>query len=82
MHGIVVETGHVKFPAGSATVAVPTGLSNIFMGLGGPKTPEDGMSFIPVITCNNQVENDAVKFTRHGGYLKDSPTMNYVLMGW
>jgi len=81
MHGIVVETGHITFPANSATVAVPTGLQHVFMGLGGPKTPEAG-GFVPMITCDNLVDNDSVKFTRHGGYLKDSPTMNYVLMGW
>ena len=79
-HGIKGECGHVTFDAGSPIVLVPTALKTIFMGMGQMQTGEQLSQLI--CTCSNKVVDGKVEFKRHGGYLGDAPTLNYILFGW
>lgn len=79
-HGIKGECGHITFEPLSATVLVPTALKTIFMGMGQMQTGEQLNQLI--CTCSNEIVNGKVEFKRHGSYLSDAPTMNYILFGW
>ena len=80
-HGIKGECGHVSFSPNSDTVRVPVGFRTVFSAVG----TLDGR--IPVLqqaacTCDRKVVDGKVTFRRHGAYLGDAPTMNFIIYGW
>ncbi|MGI6140065.1 MAG: hypothetical protein ACOYI9_13690 [Candidatus Hydrogenedentales bacterium] len=81
-HGLRIDCGHVDFTANSSTVEVPCTLNTVFMGFGVIKT-DNTENHSLICSCDNSVSDaGAVTFTRHGPYLGDTPTMNYILIGW
>ena len=79
-HGVKGECGHVQFEKGERTVEVPVMVRTVFMGFGQMETG-DSLNSI-VCTCENEVVNGKVTFTRHGGFYQDSPKMNFLILGW
>lgn len=79
-HGIKGECGCVQFDEDSRVIDIPVMVKTIFMGFGQMETGEGLNSLI--CTCENKVVDGKVTFTRHGGFYKDSPKMNFLILGW
>ena len=76
------EAGYYDVSNGSATVEVPTRLTECYFGLGVADTDPSSGNNALIFSTDCSISSGAITFKRHSSYLEEDVRFRYLVFGW